>query len=358
MRIMLIGAASSNHTKRWAKTLINRGHQVLLVTCLNQKDDIDDLPSDIEVRYLRFPGKSYFYYLNAISARKIYKEFRPDIVNVQYASGYGTMARIARLKPLVISVFGSDVYDFPYLNKFNYWVICKNLRYADAIASTSMAMARQVRKLLNENVDVTVTPFGVDTQKFVPIKRVHNARPIIGIVKYLEPIYDIQLLIKAFAIVHSTESVKPLLHIYGGGTLLEELKGLCIQLKILDDVYFFGTIPNSQIPSVLNSFDVFVNCSITESFGVAIVEAMSCGLPVVATDTPGFREVVDDKITGIILKDRKPETMAMEIINLLHDKKKCEEMGKNGYQKVLNEYDWEKNVSTMENLFKSLICKV
>ena len=42
MRIMLIGAASSNHTKRWAKTLINRGHQVLLVTCLNQKDDIDD----------------------------------------------------------------------------------------------------------------------------------------------------------------------------------------------------------------------------------------------------------------------------------------------------------------------------
>ncbi|RKU66291.1 glycosyltransferase family 4 protein [Parabacteroides sp. AF17-3] len=358
MKVMLIGAASSNHTKRWAKALIDRGHQVLLVTCLNQKDDMNDLSSEVAVKYLKFPGKSYYYYLNVISARKIFKEFKPDIVNVQYASGYGTMARLARLKPLVISVFGSDVYDFPYLNKFNYWVIRKNLRYANAIASTSIAMAQQVKKILNKNIDVTVTPFGVDTRKFIPINSKPSSRPIVGIVKYLEPIYDIQLLIRAFAIVHSKESVKPLLHIYGGGTLLEELKALCVKLNISDDVCFYGTVPNNQIPAVLNSFDVFVNCSITESFGVAIVEAMSCGLPVVATDAPGFKEVVDDRISGIILRDREPETMAIEIAKLLHDKKKCEEMGKNGRQKVLKEYDWEKNINTMENLFKSLVDKI
>ena len=68
--------------------------------------------------------------------------------------------------------------------------------------------------------------------------------------------------------------------------------------------------------------------------------------------------MVDDRISGIILRDREPETMAIEIAKLLHDKKKCEEMGKNGRQKVLKEYDWEKNINTMENLFKSLVDKI
>ncbi|MGX8690946.1 MAG: glycosyltransferase, partial [Bacteroidaceae bacterium] len=90
------------------------------------------------------------------------------------------------------------------------------------------------------------------------------------------------------------------------------------------------------------------------SFGVALVEAMACGIPVVATDTVGFREVVADAETGYVLKDRDPETMAQALLKLLSDKDLRERMGAAGRKRVLENYDWEQNVTTMENLFKKV----
>ena len=356
MRILLVGALNSNHTKRWANAMINRGHDVMVAHRPDQIDKIGDLDPRVKTRALRFGGKTYSYYLNAFSLRKIYKEFKPDVVNAHYASGYGLLARIARVRPLVTSLWGSDIFDFPYRNKYNLFVIKKNLNYCDAVGSTSHAMADEARKVIGQpNKEIIVTPFGVDVNKFSPSNEEnHNERPIIGIVKYLEPIYDIALLIKAFALVCKKSDVRPLLYIYGGGYLLEELRGLVNSLGLEDDVVFFGTIPNAQVPDALRMFDVFVNCSIKESFGVAIVEAMACGLPVVATDTAGYKEVVDDNVTGYILKDREPSTMADKIIELLNDNELRRAMGEAGRNKVLELYDWEKNVSIMEDLYRKL----
>lgn len=356
MKILLIGALNSNHTKRWANAMAIRGHEVLVAHRPDQFDDMGDLHPYVKTVALKYGGRSYSYYLNVPILKKIYQEFAPDVVNAHYASGYGLLARLAKVRPLVISMWGSDIFDYPYRNKFNHSVIIKNLNYCDAIASTSFAMADEARKVLGQpNKEIIVTPFGVNIYRFMPANKcTSNERPIIGIVKYLEPIYDIPLLIKAFAIVHKKSEIKPLLHIYGGGRLLEELKDLANTLGVGDDVVFFGTIPNAQVADALQSFDVFVNCSVKESFGVAIVEAMSCGLPVVATDTVGFREVVDDGVTGFILADREPETMAERIIELLKDAGLRKEMGSAGRKKVLELYDWEKNISLMENLYKSL----
>jgi glycosyltransferase involved in cell wall biosynthesis len=356
MRVLIIGAANSNHTKRWANAMVERGHDVLLACRPDQTDDMGDLLPKVSVKCLKFGGQTYSYFLNVISIRKIYNEFKPNVVNAHYASGYGLLARLAKLKPLVISVWGSDIFEYPYKNKFNRSVLVKNLNYCDAIASTSFAMADEVKKVLgNPDKDVTVTPFGVDINKFSPevTSRV-NDRPIIGIVKYLHPIYDIPLLINAFAIVYNTSDVKPLLHIYGGGPLLSELKELVKKLDIEEAVTFFGTIPNAEVSKALKTFDIFVNCSVRESFGVAIVEAMACGLPVVATDTAGFREVVDDEVTGFVLKDRRPDTMAEKLRILLNDKELRNKMGQAGRAKVLKYYNWQDNISVMEDLFMEL----
>ncbi len=356
MKILLIGALNSNHTKRWANAMAARGHEVMVAHRPEQADDMGDLSSLVKTRPLKYGGKSYSYYLNVSSLRKICKEFNPDVVNAHYASGYGLLARIARMRPLVISMWGSDIFDYPYRNMFNRYVLVRNLNYCDAIASTSHAMAEEARKVLRQpNREITVTPFGVDTRKFFPItKKIESERPVIGIVKYLEPIYDIPLLINAFAVVYKNSVVKPVLHIYGGGGLLEELKELTRILEIEDDVKFFGTIPNAEVAEALRTFDIFVNCSVKESFGVAIVEAMACGLPVVATDTAGFKEVVDNNVTGFILEDRKPETMAKKLKELLDDVELRRKMGEAGREKVMRMYDWEKNISVMEELYKRL----
>lgn len=238
----------------------------------------------------------------------------------------------------------------------NHWVICKNLKYANAIASTSYAMANQVRKVLNDNKQpITVTPFGVDINRFRPTRnRIDNKSIVIGIVKYLEPIYDIPLLINAHAILCDKLEVKPVLKIYGDGSLRNELEQLVDKLGTSQYVQFLGIIPNTEVPVVLNEMDVFVNCSIQESFGVAVVEAMACELPVVVTDTEGYKEVVDDGINGIVLKDRNPETMSSVLYDLIINPSLRAQYGKCAREKVLKEYNWEKNVDTMESLYRKV----
>lgn len=353
MKILFMGFAISNHTRRWVNKLSELGHEVLLICHPDKADDENSISAKVKVHYLKYGGK-LGYYLNVPEVKQIYAQFNPDIVNAHFATGYGTTARLAKLKPVVISCWGSDIYKFPKKSFIHKHIVCKNLRYASAIASTSKIMAEETRKVLDEpNREIIVTPFGVTISSFTN-QFVEKDKLIIGIVKYLEPIYDIPLLLEAFSIIKQTTSLNPELHIYGGGSLKADLEKLCVTLGINENVKFFGTVPNTEIPKILSSFDVFVNCSLQESFGVAVVEAMASKVPVVVTDTPGYREIVDNGITGIVLKDRKPESMSEAIIELLINKEKAKSYAEAGYEKVCREYDWDNNVQTMLNLYKQI----
>lgn len=351
MRIIFIGAATSNHTIRWVNALAKRNHDVLLLSRKDQRDDKHRVSPDVKIHYLKYGG-GIGYYLNVCEVKRIVNDFRPDVVNAHYATGYGTLARLAKCPHLIISVWGSDVYDFPWIKKSNRKLVCKNLNYADAIASTSYAMAEETRRVLdNPNKKITVTPFGVDLNLFYPReKKPLEEKKIIGIVKYLEPIYDIPLLINAFEIIRK-QRLDVELHIYGDGKLKDELVESCNKKGILESVHFMGTIPNFEVPNALRTMDVFVNCSKQESFGVAIVEAMACKIPVVATDCEGYKEIIDNNDLGIIIKKRDPELLAKSILYLLDNPSASTKMTENALKKVKQQYDWEKNVSTMEQLY-------
>lgn len=357
MRILFVSAAISSHTVRWVNALSERGHQVLLVSRGDKKDGLRQIRGDVRIVYLRFAG-GVGYYLNVPHLKRIYKKFSPDIVNAHYATGFGTLCRVARVRPLVLSCWGSDIFEFPRLCKKNRKILEKNLAYADAVASTSHTMAHEAARYIKDK-PVYVTPFGVDTEKFHPARagsrQSSRPRPVIGIVKYLKPIYDIQLLIRAFARVCNTTDFHPQLRIYGSGPLKQELRMLANGLGVGDDVLFYETIPNDQVPKVLRSFDIFVNCSKEESFGVAVLEAMSCEVPVIVTRTAGYCEIVQNGRNGIVLKDRKPETMADAIIRLLENDLLRKKYGKAGRARVKQLYDWDENVERMLQLYEHVI---
>lgn len=358
MRVLFIGSKTSNHSKKWVDNLAARGHEVLLVYQNEETDSSVNFDERVKQYMLKFGGfKSYF--LNVPEIRKIYKEYKPDVVNVHYMSGYGLMASLAGLRPLVLNCYGSDIFVAPRKSILTKWLIKRILMGADAIAATSKAMAIEAKKIMGSTQkDVTVTPFGVDVNLFKKdINRKYSERPIIGIIKYLYPEYNIPLLIKAFAITREKAQVKPLLHIFGSGPLKEEFVALCKELGVYDDVTFFDTIPNQEVPKALNTMDIFVNSSNVESFGVNIVEAMACELPVVATPCPGPKEVIDNGVTGIVLKDWNPEELADELIKLVENPALREQYGKAGREKVLREYDWSKNVETLINVYHKVAKK-
>lgn len=331
---------------------------MLLVFQHEPSDTSVEFDSRVKTHMLKYGGyKSYF--LNVPELCKIYKEYQPDVVNVHYMSGYGLMATLAGARPLVLNCYGSDIFVAPKKSKIVRWIVKKLLNSADAVAATSKAMATEAKRIMeNPEKEVTVTPFGVDVNLFKKDEqRIYSERPIIGIIKYLKPEYNIPLLIKAFAITKEKAKVKPLLHIYGSGPLKEEFVALCKELGIYDDVTFFETIPNQEVPKALNTMDIFVNSSNVESFGVNIVEAMACELPVVATPCPGPKEVIDNEVTGIVLKDWNHEELADELIKLVENPALREQYGKAGRVKVLREYDWSKNVETLINVYHQVAHK-
>jgi len=368
VKIIFLSAANNIHTVRWVNALADRGHEVHLIFQQNHKPSDNEISDKVVLHCLKYPG-NIGYFLNSIELRKLYKEIKPDIVNAHYASGYGTLARLAKLKPLILSVWGSDVYDFPYQSKINMKIIKKNLLYADIVASTSYCMANQVRKLLDsDHIDIKVTPFGVDLEKFSRKGNTKKGEKIcIGNIKALAPKYGITDLIKAIKILKerlensglTDISDKIITHIYGDGEQKEEIIELIKQLQLKDTIELKGRIPNSEVPMALGKIDIFCVTSIldSESFGVAAVEAMAMELPVVATDVDGFKEVVDDGNTGIIVERKNPAAIAEALEKLVLNEELRIRMGRNARQRVIELYDWNKNVDAMLQVYDKCLKK-
>ena len=357
MRILLLAPANSIHTIKWANAFSERGHEVFLTSLSDHRADLDKLSAKVTLHYLS-KGGGKGYYLCAGELKKYFKKIKPDVVNAHYASGYGTLARMAGIHPLVLNVWGSDVYEFPYKGKYQNIVIKRNINNADAIASTSNCMAEEVRKVLNRpETEITIVPFGVDVNRFRPEpERTEKDHFLFGTVKLLSYNYGIDLLIRAFALfkkrweAEGSKGKVPRYFICGRGPDRTDFEKLVNDLSLDGDIEISDYIPNEVLPSVINSFDVSCYASVQESFGVSVVESMACGIPVITTETDGFREVSEEGVTGLFVHSRDEKEFADRMWELYNDDTARKLFGENGRKRVLELYDWQKNVSILETL--------
>lgn len=361
MKILFLSAANSTHTVRWVNALAKRGHEVHLVSNRGHEPQEDILDLRVQVHIMKHSGMKG-YYLNAAELKKIERRLRPDVINVHYASGYGTLARKAHIKNYILSIWGSDVYEFPYEGKLKNYILKKNVSNASFLASTSNCMALQLKKVMNNyDLDVFITPFGVDLNIFNPRDKDNTKKNeiIIGTIKALEDVYGIDELILAFdkvkqELARKQNNQKVKLYIYGSGSKKEQYEALVKRKNLQEDVLFKGKIPNLTVPKALSELDIFCALSRKESFGVAAIEAMSMKKPVVVSDADGFKEVVENEKTGLIVPRGNLEAAKEAILKLIYDQKYRNILGEKGRKRVEDNYDWEKNVNTMVELYKKV----
>lgn len=353
MKVLVLGDAGSVHIAKWVNGLCQEGLSIVLVS---QHPVTQPYLDPVRHYPLKYKGQ-LGYLLNANQLKSIIDQERPHVVNAHYASGYGTTARLARAKPVLLSVWGSDVYDFPNKSPLHRYLLLANLRSACLIASTGRKMANQVRSLLKVDENIHITPFGVDVETFTPRPRAGREELIVGTVKALAPHYGIDLLLKAFAAARqrlssSAPSVaaKMQLRIVGGGSEadLTTLTTLADELGIAGVTQFCGRADHAKVPEELSNFDVYVALSRRESFGVAALEAQACGVPVVVSDADGFLEIVQDGHAGFIVPlDAAVERASQAIMQLLLDPAKRAWLGHNGRIDVLSKYSWKNSLAIM-----------
>jgi len=291
--------------------------------------------------------------------RRLLQQLRPDIVNAHYASGYATTARLVRYRPWLLSVWGSDVYDFPEKSALHRWLLRGNLRSAEAVASTSECMARRISRVFCPK-RLFITPFGVDERLFKPAPPDDDRKKVvIGTVKTLSKKYGIDILIRAFALAAKElgSSTELNLEISGTGPDEAVLKELVVQLGIASAVTFHGAVPHTRVPEILQRLDIFSALSRSESFGVAAVEAAACGLPVVVSDAEGLAEVTRHAETGFIVPKNDPEAAAIALVKLARDAKLRQAFGLAGREHVLTHYTWGQSLDKMISVYEEMMSK-
>ena len=363
MKIVLLSGASSIHTVRWANGLSAAGHNVHVIS---QHPMVDPFSSAVKVHLLPFRGTlGYFTIVPAV--RKLLDQIKPDIVNAHYASGYGTTARLVDYHPWVLSVWGSDIYDFPHKSPLHKWLVTKNLRAADQVASTSNCMADETRTLTPELVDICITPFGVDLAAYAGLKpetAEQKQKLVIGTVKTMKPKYGVDTLIEAYAILVKTLCKKAgvnipelELRLVGGGEQTNELKVLAEQLGVAGSVKFIGQVSHTAVPQELAKLDIYVALSRldSESFGVAIIEAGAAGRPVVVSDAGGLPEVTIDGETGFVVPRENPQAAAKALEKLVLDTDLRYRMGAAGQAHVAMQYSWTACIETMLGVYQKTV---
>jgi glycosyltransferase involved in cell wall biosynthesis len=276
------------------------------------------------------------------------------------------LATLSGVRPRMVSVWGSDVYDFPTVSPLHRALVRWVLTSADQVASTSHAMADQVRGLLARRGlrrAIAITPFGVDTYRFAPARvreSSANQSLVIGTVKTLAQKYGIDTLIEAFALLRANPSVGPIrLRIVGDGPQRDALMRLVAARGLSEQVEFVGAVQHDRVPQQLQGFDIYVAASRldSESFGVAVIEASACECPVVVTRVGGLPEVVRDGETGLIVPRESPQALSDALLRLVADPALRRRLGGAGRIWVQQQYEWSDCVGRMIDLYRSLLSR-
>ncbi len=355
MKICFIAPADNYHTAKWCKWFHSRGHDIHVVSFTDAAIDgvtIHSLITNVDVNGSDFSKLKYLRYAGEV--KRIVEQIKPDVINVHYATSYGTVAALSGLKNYVLSVWGSDIYDFPKRSVFHKAMLKFSLNHAKYIFSTSNAMAEETKKYTGKKIEIT--PFGVDTELFSPDKRNRDSSDgefVVGTVKALTPKYGIEYLLKAVAIIKNEYPQIPIkLRIAGKGSHEEEYKKLSMLLGIDDITTWLGFIPQEQAAEEWANMDVGIVASMHESFGVSAVEAQACGTPVIISDAPGLKEATSPGQTSVVVPRGDEAALADMLIKLYKDPILRKKIGIRGRKYVGENYELNQ---CFEKIYKLLI---
>lgn len=276
-----------------------------------------------------------------------------DAIHAHWLLPQGLIAIMAKFifkKPVIVTVHGSDIFG---LKKFDFLKKIV-LKHCDFCTVNSQATFRAVKKL-NTGTKVKLIPMGVDLKIFSAKKRnprwreKFGASPkiILAVGRFI-PCKGFRFLIEAMPKVLSKEGGAKLILI-GSGPEEKNLKKMAQDLNVSPNVIFTGSLSHRKLSQVYASSDIFVAPSITdpltgetEGQNITLLEAMASGLPVIASDSGGMRDIVDGRSSGLLTKEGIANDIAEKIIYLLTHSLIKKKFRQNGFNLVKRKYSWEK----------------
>jgi len=145
--------------------------------------------------------------------------------------------------------------------------------------------------------------------------------------------------------------------IIGDGDLRPVYASTAERLGLSSRIIFAGAVSDEELRRHyrMSDFTVLPSVTMGEAFGLVLLESMACGTPVIASNLPGVRTVIDNKSTGLLVEPNDPTALAEAMQELLHDEYLRRSMGKRGRAKVELMYDWEQIAIRLETIYRQAL---
>ena len=353
-----------------ARCLAHRGHRTHVIS---SDTPFRLLESDADVRFHRVetPGYPLFrepQYLLALANRlvQVARTHRLDIIHAHYAIPHAAAAYLARQilvsgpgaakagPRTITTLHGTDVTilgsDASYRETVAFCI-----DQSDAVTAVSASLRADTKRAMAVTRDITVIPNFVDVEVYRrtpdPALRARFCRAderLVIHVSNLRPVKQIDAVVKVFAQIRARLSARLL--IVGEGPDLGRAQQLIDELGIGAHVELIGEA--QDVVGLLSVSDLFLLPSLQESFGLSALEAMACGVPVVASNVGGLPEVVDDGVTGFLHPPDAVTPMAESAIRILSNVALHARMAEDGARLAMERFSADRIVPQYEALYE------
>ncbi|WP_372755176.1 N-acetyl-alpha-D-glucosaminyl L-malate synthase BshA [Mariniflexile sp.] len=350
--------------------LSKRGHEIHFIT-YNQPVRLELLSNNVHYHEVNVPEYPLFHYQPyelALSSKLVdmVKLHKIEILHVHYAIPHAYAAYMAKkilqeegiFVPIVTTLHGTDITlvgNHPFYKP----AVTFSINKSDAVTTVSQSLKEDTLRLFDIKNEISVVSNFIDLEKynhkFTDCQRVMMAtedEKIITHISNLRPVKRSQDVISIFYNIQKEMPAK--LMLIGEGPEREHLELRCQELGILDKVIFFGK--SNEIDKILCFSDLFLLPSQTESFGLAALEAMASGVPVISSNTGGIPEVNINGVSGFLSDVGDIDDMTKNALYILKDKNRLTTFKANA-RNVAKKFDLHTIVPQYEAIYEDTLAK-
>ena len=350
------------------KSLAKKGHEVHFIT-YSQPVRLSGFRKNVyyhEVAVSDYPLFEYTPYETVLASKMVdvVKREQLELLHVHYAIPHASAAYMAKMIlrqqgfeiPFVTTLHGTDITLVGKDPSFEP-VITFCLNESDAVTAVSKSLRDDTYKHFNTSREIKVIPNFIHTKRMaiediddIRARYANPGEPILCHISNFRKVKRVEDVLKVFARVNKRIPSKILM--VGDGPERYKLEELCAMLGLCSRVKFIGKVRDTQ--AVLEISDLFVLPSETESFGLAALEAMAVGVPVISSNTGGIPEVNVHGETGFLSNVGDVDDMAKNALHILSDKDRLHQF-KQRARKHSEEFNLEKIVAQYEDVYRQLL---
>ncbi len=351
--------------------LSKRGHEIHFIT-YNQPVRLELLSNNVHYHEVNVPEYPLFHYQPyelALSSKLVdmVKLHGIEILHVHYAIPHAYAAYMAKKMlqeegiyvPIVTTLHGTDI-TLVGSHPFYKPAVTFSINKSDAVTAVSQNLKDDTLRLFDIKNDINVVPNFIDLEKyhhngFTDCQRgimANDDEKIITHISNLRPVKRVQDVISVFYNIQKEMPAK--LMFIGEGPEKEKVERRCTELGILDKVVFFGR--SNEIDKILCFSDLFLLPSQTESFGLAALEAMASGVPVISSNTGGIPEVNIHGVSGFLSDVGDVEDMTKNALHILSDESRLKTFKDNARNEALK-FDLHAIVPQYEAIYEDTLAK-